>query len=105
VQLSKGHDPLGHHQTKRCAPTFKALADEYIDKHLPKKRASSALIDKQAIDKVLLPKLGQIELTPTTREKLRIRAKVRRSLRGGSKPEPFTASILVKAVSAFGARF
>jgi site-specific recombinase XerD len=59
-------DPLADKQDERAAPTFKDLADHYVEKHLPKKRASSAKTDRQTIDNVLLPKLGMRKVTEIT---------------------------------------
>ena len=39
-EVSKGRDPLAHRQSERDAPTFKDLADYYIERHLPTKRPS-----------------------------------------------------------------
>ena len=36
--VNKGGDPLADRKAVREAPTFKDLADAYIEEHLPKKR-------------------------------------------------------------------
>ena len=65
VQVSKGHDPLAHNQAERGAPTFKDLADYYIEKHLPKKR--SAKTDEFAIEALLdKHKLGMRKVAEIT---------------------------------------
>ena len=64
--VHKGHDPLAHRQSERDAPSFKDLADYYVEKHLPKKRPSSAKIDRQTIDNELLPVLGQRKVAEIT---------------------------------------
>ena len=61
-----GGDPLADWKDERDAPTFKDLADEYIEKHLPKKRPSSAKIDRQTIDNELMPVLGQRKVAEIT---------------------------------------
>ena len=65
-EVRKGRDPLAHRQSERDAPTFTDLADYYIEKHLPKKRPSSAKTDRQTIDKVLLPELGKLKVAEIT---------------------------------------
>jgi integrase len=60
--VDAGGDPLATWEAEREAPTFKDLADYYIKRHLPRKRASSAKNDQQTIEKVLLPKLGNLKL-------------------------------------------
>ena len=60
-----GGDPLGAWQSERDAPTFKKLADHYIEKHLPKKRASSAKTDRHTINK-LMPTLGNLKVAEIT---------------------------------------
>jgi integrase len=64
--IDGGGDPLADRKAVREAPTFKNLADAYVEEHLPKKRASSAKTDKDAIDKVLLPALGVIKVVDVT---------------------------------------
>ena len=66
VEVRKGRDPLAHHQAERDAPTFADLAEFYVEKHLPKKRPSSAKIDRQTIDAELLPVLGQLKVAEIT---------------------------------------
>ena len=66
MQVRKGLDPLAHHQAERDAPTFAGLAAHYVEKHLPKKRASSAKFDRQTIDNELLPVLGQRKVAEIT---------------------------------------
>jgi integrase len=64
--IGKGGDPAADRKATREAPTFADLADEYCSKHLPKKRASSALTDRQAIDAELLPVLGKLKVSDIT---------------------------------------
>jgi integrase len=64
--IDRGGDPAADRKAVREAPTFKDLADKYIEEHLPKKRASSAKTDKEAIDKVLLPALGRHKVADIT---------------------------------------
>lgn len=66
VDVRKGLDPLAHRQAERDAPTFKDLANHYVEKHLPKKRQSSARTDQQTIDSVLMPKLGTLKVKEIT---------------------------------------
>jgi integrase len=64
--VDEGGDPLATQEAERGAPTFKRLAEEYIEKHLPKKRPSSAKIDRQTIDNELLPVLRQRKVAEIT---------------------------------------
>ena len=64
--VDEGGDPLADRRAERGAPDFKDLADEYINKHLPKKRPSSRKIDEQTLEKVLLPVLGPLKVTEIT---------------------------------------
>ena len=63
--VDQGGDPLADLEGERGAPTFKDLADYYIEKHLPKKR--SAKTDEFAIEALLEKhKLGMRKVAEIT---------------------------------------
>ena len=66
--IDNGGDPLADRKAVREAPTFKDLADAYVEEHLPKKRASSAKTDEDALTKVLLPVLGNLKVADITHD-------------------------------------
>ena len=70
TEVDGSGDPLATWKAKREAPTFKDLADYYVERHLPTKRPASAKNDEQMIEKLLLPRLGKRKLADITSDEI-----------------------------------
>lgn len=66
AEVDRGGDPLGKLEEDRAAKTMTDLCDAYIEKHLPKKRASSQKSDRGLIDQFIRPRLGRTTVADLT---------------------------------------
>ncbi|HEV2173827.1 MAG TPA: integrase arm-type DNA-binding domain-containing protein, partial [Nitrospira sp.] len=82
VDINNGHDPVAERKAERdarmSAPTFKALADAYMEDVETQKRASSQYEDRRMLNKNILPKFGGRRLREITRDEI---AKLRDSMK------------------------
>jgi len=68
-RVDEGDDPATERDRERKAPTVRALADLYLERHArPKKKASSIESDERLFRLVLLPALGHLKVPAVTRE-------------------------------------
>ncbi len=68
AQVVMGVDPMAERQIKRQAPSFSNLADDYIERHaIPHKRPKSIEMDRDILNRILLPKLSQKHVADITR--------------------------------------
>ena len=65
-RIDRGEDPMAAVEADRNAKTVAALCQDYIEKHLPKKRAASAADDKAMIRDYVLPKLKHLKVAEVT---------------------------------------
>ncbi len=54
---ARGEDPGAAKQAQRAAPTFKALADEYLERHASQKKSGAK--DRQILERDVLPEWGR----------------------------------------------
>ena len=67
--VRQGHDPLQQREQARGEPTVIDLARDYIERHaLPLKRRSSVRNDRQMIDSIITPKIGNLRVTAVGRQ-------------------------------------
>lgn len=67
-EISNGNDPLQERELSRGERTVKELADDYLKRHAEiNKRASSLRNDKQMLNGIILPNLGQLRLSAVGR--------------------------------------
>jgi integrase len=86
VSVSKGGDPAAEKKAAREAPTVRDLAADYLEKHAnPKKHPASVTNDKAKLDRVIIPKLGNIKVSAVSRQDIE---KLHISLRD----KPYTAN-------------
>lgn len=68
ADVERGGDPAEDKQTGRQAPTFKEVAERYMDEHArQKKKPRSAKEDRRLLDKVILPHFGARKLADIAR--------------------------------------
>jgi integrase len=62
--IREGRDPLHDRELSRTERTFKSLADDYLERYATKnKRESSLRNDKQMLQAIIVPKVGQLPLS------------------------------------------
>ena len=66
-RIETGADPSADRTKLRQAPTMHDLARDYLERHGPKKRASSLRNDRSMLERIILPRLGQKRVTEVTR--------------------------------------
>jgi len=67
LQVSQGNDPSGEKQDLRSMPTLKELADQYMEEHAPRKKASSRKEDLRLWQQHILPTLGSLKVSSLDR--------------------------------------
>ena len=71
VEIRKGLDPLAAKEQTRTAPTVAELAADYMKGYAEAhKRSSSVRNDRQMLEKLVLPKLGRLQVGAVTRRDL-----------------------------------
>ena len=65
--VAEGKDPAAEKLKAFQAPTFSDLHQNYIEKHLPQKRAKSQHNDKMLLNKLLLPEFSKRNSKTTTK--------------------------------------
>jgi integrase len=62
-EINDGEDPLEKRKQERTSPTMNALAEEFFERHvLAHKRPSSIRNDREMLEGIILPKLGQLRV-------------------------------------------
>ena len=66
--IREGRDPLGEREEHRAAPTIADLAARYVEEELPRLAPSSQAAYRSAIDRRILPALGDRKVSTVTRD-------------------------------------
>lgn len=108
-EIREGRDPLQEIETERTAPTIADLCQRFINEHLPKKRPSTQLEYKSAIELAILPawrhrKVADISFTDVDTLHRRITEKGTRRGRHAPYKANRVASVLSK-MFAFAIRW
>lgn len=69
-RIAHGEDPALQKKEEKKIPTMGQLAQEYLEKHAPKKEDSSVRNDRSLIKNVLIPTFGSQKITDITRHKI-----------------------------------
>lgn len=57
-EITYGEDPAAKKKDNKALPLMKELVQDYLDRHLTKKRQKSAKEDKRLLEKIILPQFG-----------------------------------------------
>jgi integrase len=93
LKVSQGQDPQADRQADREAPTMSDLAALYIEQHLPTKRPAPAKTDRYAIERLILPAIGQLKVAEVSRADI---TKIHRQL---SEQTPYRANRILALLS------
>jgi integrase len=63
--IDRGEDPLGEKESRREAPTFRQIADEYMEKHAAGKKSGHG--DREYLERDVLPQWGSRKAADITR--------------------------------------
>jgi len=72
LEVSQGNDPSAEKQDLRHMPTLKELADQYMEEHAPRKKASSRKEDLRLWQQHILPALGSLKVSSLERSDILI---------------------------------
>jgi integrase len=62
IEIDRGGDPQGDDNAKRAAPTVDELIERFIDEHVSKKRASTAVQYRHVLSKYIGPAIGRMKV-------------------------------------------
>jgi integrase len=65
--IARGEDPAESRRALREASSIRDLVEDYLERHAPKKRASSRRNDQSMLDRYVLPRLGSRKVADVTR--------------------------------------